>query len=90
MVAELCLPPARAGHAEEGDAGDRKVSFPRWEDSHPSARFSFCRPRTMVGQGLKCPAKLSVLAPWGTVGVAFCYCPRGWSGSTQILPMGAF
>lgn len=28
MVAEPCASPAH-GHAEEGDAGDRRVSFPR-------------------------------------------------------------
>lgn len=62
---------------------------PNGEDPHPSACFLFCMPRTTVGHGLKCPAKLSVLAPWGSVGVAFCYCPRGWSEGTLILPTGA-
>jgi len=29
MVVESCAPPVRTGHAEEGAAGDRRVSFPR-------------------------------------------------------------
>ena len=73
MVAELCVPPVRTGHAEEGDAGDRRVSFPR--RGGPSSLCMFLVLRT-VGHRLKCPAKLSVLAPWGSVRVTFMGGPR--------------
>lgn len=90
MVGESCVPPVRTGHFEEGDAGDRRVSFPQGEDPQPSARFLFCMPRTMVGHGLKCSAKLSVCWPLGAVsGSPSATTQGGWSEGTLILPMGA-